>query len=1738
MKFTPDSTSQHLQQTLNQAERHHSAGEVLQAATLYRAILAAFPHLSRTAYNLGNILKEQEQYDEAETCFRQALAAEPEFVEAALNLAFCLQEQGRIGEALAGCADLARRHPELSDPRFNLACLRLLKGELTAGWEDYDLRFATQQPVPLRHAAIPRWDGVLHPGLRLLVHTEQGYGDALQMSRYLPLLARAGLRVWLETTPPLAPLLERLPGLEGCILRGAPLPHLDAQVPIMSLPGLMRTTLDTIPPPLLKPDDGLVDRMAHLLPGRGTLRVGLAWAGRLDLPVNRKRSCPAPLIATLLDIPDITFVSLHKETPDPFRLADPRLLDLGPEFHDFHHTAALIANLDLVVTIDTAVAHLAATLGKPTWLLLPFVPDWRWLLERDDSPWYPSMRLFRQPGVGAWEPTLSRVAQGLAERLPHAAAALTNLGADLDNRGRHEDALACYLAAVARDGDIAVLHYNMGNTLKSLDRPDQAQQAYERALELDPQIPEAHHNLAIIHQERGERQEAHRRISLALELRPRFPDALHTLGELFHAEECFAEAIEAFQAALQENPRAARTWNSLGIVYQSAERDQEAEECYRQALEHDPGHLHALNNLGAVCLSLGRPGEGIGYLQRLIELAPDYADGHWNLACCLLACGSYRDGWREYEWRWRKNSPIEERHRHIPRWDGTPLAGRTILLWAEQGFGDTIQFIRFASLVAEQGGDVVVECQTPAIRPLLESVAGVGKVIVRGELLPGVDCQAALLSLPHLLGTALENIIPSRVPYLSTSSEHRQRWADLIPKGESFRVGLVWGGRQTLRNRRRSCRLADFAPLAGLSGITWYSLQVGDQAEEAATPPAGLVLHDLTPNIWDFADTAALIERLDLVVTIDTSVAHLAGALGKPVRVLLPLAADWRWLTQRSDSPWYPTMGLLRQEPGDDGWEPVVNRLVGELEGVLRREENPEADACLERGDLHREEEAWEEAHHWYLLALAHDPLHPVAHLRAGGCLIFLNRHEEAKGYLQRAIELDPEDADAHVNLAITHLATGGLREGWREFEWRRRYITDPFPPIPELPMLKPGDRLDGISILIHTEQGFGDMVQFARYLPLLAGLGGRVVLSAPQELERLFSSCPGVERIIPHGEHLPATDYQTLLMSLPHLLGEPALPGAAQQIPYLAAPRHLVEEWRRRLEGLEGVKVGLAWQGRNMKKSGYRRSLSLEQLTPLLAIPGCSFVTLQPGGLPTEVPGNGVIHDLSRHITDFADTAALIANLDLVITVDTAMAHLAGALGHPCWVALLFSPDWRWHPLTQSESPWYPSLRLFRQSTPGDWHGVVADLALALKEEALFQQAHALGQFGHPHEAIELLKEAAAVPHPSPATWLNLGIYLHADGRTAEGRDALKRAVAIDPAYPEALQNLGLLHQAMGEVAEAYTCFRRALTLRPDYATARWNLGLLQLLLGDYREGFKNIEARFRKRDAISQRHTDLPRWHGEEIGRKTVLIHAEQGYGDTIQFLRYVPVLAERGIRVIAEVQDESLRELVRNVPGLQAAIIRGESRPAADFQIPMMSLALACDTTVETIPPALYCTPDANKLAQWRQRFKDEDGLKIGLVWRGRPTPDPRRSIPEQFLAPLFTIPGICWFSLQFDEDESRLPPLPVHRDHLDRLRGFANTAACIAALDLVITIDTVTAHVAGVLGKPTWLLLPFAPDWRWMRDREDSPWYPSMRLFRQDDRREWRPVIERVQHELAAYASQPTSLHREGISQIHG
>lgn len=399
--------------------------------------------------------------------------------------------------------------------------------------------------------------------------------------------------------------------------------------------------------------------------------------------------------------------------------------------------------------------------------------------------------------------------------------------------------------------------------------------------------------------------------------------ALHDLGS-------YEEAITSYQHAIAIKPSMGEAHNNLGNALMALGRFAEAADSFLRAAEILAASPVPLTALATALQAIGKVTEAEADCRKALALDHAFAAGHWNLALNLLLQGKYEEGWQEYEWRWKKpdfTSPV--RHNDIPLWDGSPLDGRTILLHAEQGFGDAIQFVRYVPMVADCGGDVVLECH-PQLVSLFQGIQGETTVAAFGKKLPACDCQAPLLSLPHIFGTTLQNI-PSHCPYLSVAAEYNEKWAKLI-RGPQNRVkaGVAWAGKRS-PDPLRSCQLEELVPLATTHGVTFYSLQIGAESVQAASLASRMQLLDLTSHIHDFSDTAALIEQLDLVITIDTAVAHLAGAMGKPVFLMLPFAPDWRWLLDRSDSPWYPTLQIFRQkQPGD--WGEMMSSVQTALE--------------------------------------------------------------------------------------------------------------------------------------------------------------------------------------------------------------------------------------------------------------------------------------------------------------------------------------------------------------------------------------------------------------------------------------------------------------------------------------------------------------------------------------------------------------------------------------------------------------------------------------------------------------------------------------------------------------------------------------------------------------------------------------------------------------------------------------
>ncbi|XGV94611.1 MAG: tetratricopeptide repeat protein [Leptolyngbya sp. BL-A-14] len=458
---------------------------------------------------------------------------------------------------------------------------------------------------------------------------------------------------------------------------------------------------------------------------------------------------------------------------------------------------------------------------------------------------------------------------------------------------------------------------------------------YRQALTLHPGYVSARENLSVALWKQGKQliEEAIASYSQIITFQPENVQAYHNLGVILIEQGKLDEALSYYLQALSVQPNDATILNTMGTILQQQGKATTAITYHRRALAIRPDYPEALNSLGTALQDQGQAEEAMACFNRALALDPNDASAHYNRSLLLLTEGNYQEGFPEYEWRFktREFPPCPFRQ---PVWDGSDLKGRTLLLHAEQGLGDTIQFIRYAPIVAQKGGRIVLTCHQPLMR-LLSTVPGIDAFIPLGYPAPHFDVYAPLMSLPNILGTTLESI-PATVPYLMPPPDSS---INLTPAGLNkqvkepgqdtthLKVGLVWsGGHLYKKNQSRSCPLKHFAPLLQRSDIAYYSLQKGIAQTALSELGWDAQVQDLSPQLTDLAVTAAAIAQLDLVITVDTSIAHLAGALGKPVWVLLTYLPDWRWMLHREDTPWYPTMRLFRQTEPDD-WQGVLDRV-------------------------------------------------------------------------------------------------------------------------------------------------------------------------------------------------------------------------------------------------------------------------------------------------------------------------------------------------------------------------------------------------------------------------------------------------------------------------------------------------------------------------------------------------------------------------------------------------------------------------------------------------------------------------------------------------------------------------------------------------------------------------------------------------------------------------------------------
>ncbi|UBF29373.1 FkbM family methyltransferase [Kovacikia minuta CCNUW1] len=537
--------------------------------------------------------------------------------------------------------------------------------------------------------------------------------------------------------------------------------------------------------------------------------------------------------------------------------------------------------------------------------------------------------------AGQLEEAIAHYQQTVAQN-PNHVSAHTNLGMAFYQQGKLEAAADHYNRAIALNPDHVNALNGLGVVLFHLGQLEEAIGHYQRAISLNPEQVSAYNNLGTVYQKQGKPKQAMAQYERAIALNPNHASAYDNLGTVLQEQGRLAEAIAHYRQAITLDPNAANAYNNLGSALKEQGNLSEAVACCQQAIRLQPNHADAHNNYASSLVEQGKFGEAIVHYEQAIHYQPEHVNAHLNLGIILLMLGDFQRGFKEYHWRWRSKQCPDLRYPQA-LWDGSDLTGKVILLTAEQGFGDTIQFARYAPLVAQRGGCVIVACQKPLLR-LLSSLPGIDQCVDRDKVNVQTHVHIPLLDLPLILGTTPESI-PAQMPYLSGAVSTFSP----LPTPHSphlLKIGFVWASNpDNSTAKKRSCPLSYFLPLLKIPGIGLYSLQKDVPESDAVLLEAQPEIQDLRPLIKDFADTAAAIAQLDLVISVDTAVAHLAGALGKPVWTLLPYVADWRWLLQREDSPWYPTMHLFRQtQPGD--WAGVFERVIARLEESGERGEN------------------------------------------------------------------------------------------------------------------------------------------------------------------------------------------------------------------------------------------------------------------------------------------------------------------------------------------------------------------------------------------------------------------------------------------------------------------------------------------------------------------------------------------------------------------------------------------------------------------------------------------------------------------------------------------------------------------------------------------------------------------------------------------------------------------------------
>jgi tetratricopeptide (TPR) repeat protein len=514
------------------------------------------------------------------------------------------------------------------------------------------------------------------------------------------------------------------------------------------------------------------------------------------------------------------------------------------------------------------------------------------------------------------------------------AEAHNNLGNVLQDLGQFPEAIASFKHALRLRPETAQIHFNLGNAWRDHGSNERALASYRQALRCAPDFAPAHNNLGTLLQALGDREAAERAVAEAARIDPAYAEAQYNLGTLRQKRGDLAGAEAFFLRAIKLNPDHAEAHLNLGMTWQAQNRWTEARDCYLEALRIRPRYVEPLCNLGILRLAVGADAEALAYFNQALEIQPDFVEAHYNRGVLLLGQDNYEAGWDDFAWHVKHGSQAEKFDQ--PFWDGSPLEGRTIFVHCDHGLGDTLHFVRYLPQVHQRGAGKILLGAQVALHPLLRQ-SGVGELVAPDAPSLEFDVHVPVVGLPCVFRTSAETI-PAGVPYLQADADLVQQWRDKLARLDGFKIGIGWqGNRRYTWDHLRSIPLAEFEPLARTPGTRLISLQQGEGREQVQSVADRFEVVDLGDQVdrraGAFVDTAAILKNLDLVITSDTALAHLAGALALPVWVALSFAPEWRWGRRAPTSPWYPTMRLFRQTVCGD-WSEPFERIAAELRQV------------------------------------------------------------------------------------------------------------------------------------------------------------------------------------------------------------------------------------------------------------------------------------------------------------------------------------------------------------------------------------------------------------------------------------------------------------------------------------------------------------------------------------------------------------------------------------------------------------------------------------------------------------------------------------------------------------------------------------------------------------------------------------------------------------------------------------